>query len=214
MAVKTHNVSFALTRQARGVLVFPGGILPRMTIRGDAGQAELLRAEFRGPVPEVEEHDGTVTITYRQTPIIGGLLHPPRPAEITLNTSIPWRIQVRGGAGNVVADLREVTLEGLEMEGGTSDLELTLGRPNGTIPLHITKGLSDVSVLRPDGVPVRLHVAGGVSDLVIDRQEFGAVGHGMQWETPGYEQATSKYDIHASGGVSDLSVRTFKGGGE
>src|SRR6266516_6435019 len=72
-----------------GRLVVSSGI-SRLILRTYEGMAELYRARFEGPVPEVSAKDGVVTIRYPRRLL--GLGGQQRQAVVTLNVAIPWQI--------------------------------------------------------------------------------------------------------------------------
>jgi hypothetical protein len=58
------------------------------------------------------------------------------------------------------ADLRAIQLLGVEVQHATSEAELTLPRPAGTVLLRFA-GASEVTIHRPTGTAARVQVAGG-----------------------------------------------------
>jgi hypothetical protein len=123
-----------------------------------------------------------------------------------LNGSIPWEVEVRGGASNLVTDFDELNLGSLEIKGGASQVKLKLPPPTGTIPLRVLGGADGLIVHRPNGVAARVRVSRGASGLVFDEQSHGAVGGETSLQSPDYEHAADRYDIEVSGGVSGLTI--------
>jgi hypothetical protein len=72
------------------------------------------------------------------------------------------------GMSHVVADLEDLELKDLEISGGSSQVEVRLPRPGESVSVRIGGGASNVELIRPTGVPVRVHIGGGVSKLAID----------------------------------------------
>jgi hypothetical protein len=181
----------------------------RVTIRS-AGMDELFRAHFEGHVPEVATDRGTVAIRYR--PLSAGdwarlaWLMDEHSADIALNASVPWELEVRGGVSRLEADLAGLQLTGFEIRGGASHVELALGEPRGIVPIRVRGGVSHVTIWRPAEVPVAAAVRGGVSRLALDDQRFGAIGGETRITTGAWRQATSGYDIEIMGGASHLTV--------
>jgi hypothetical protein len=175
-----------------------------VTIDAGAAMEDLYRARFDGPLPEVHARDGAVTIRYPRT------FHPfdwrKRAAEVTLNASIPWQIEFRGGLSRLDADLSVLELGSFEIVGGASGIELTLPKPSGTVSVRVSGGASDVTVHRPASVAARVSVGRGASKLAFDDQRFGAIGGETRLQTPDYQSAADRYDIEVSGGASKLTV--------
>jgi hypothetical protein len=125
---------------------------------------------------------------------------------IGLNASIPWTAELRGGASNVDADLTGVTLTGFSLTGGSSRVECRLPRPAGTVALRVRGGASRIAFRRPAGVPFRVRVAGGLSKLRVDAKQYRAMGGPAVMDSPGYEDASDRYELAVEGGASHITV--------
>ena len=181
-------------------LVFARGAA-HLTIRVDGSMEDLYRASFEGKVPDIRVDGGTVTVKYRPS------LRPTR-GEITLSGRIPWAIQARWGMSDVEADLEDVQLTGLEISGGASRIEARLPRPKDAVAIRIGGGASNVELIRPTGVPVRVRIGAGASKLVVDDFRLGAAGGKTDWRSTDYDQVEGRYDIDIGAGASKLTVRT------
>jgi hypothetical protein len=162
---------------------------------------DLYRARFEGKVPDVRVDRGTVTVKYRPS------LHRTS-GEITLSGRVPWAIKANMGMSDVVADLQDLDLTGLEISGGVSRLEVRLPRPKATVRVRIGAGASNLELIRPVGVPVRVRIGGGASKLAIDDVRVGAGGGKTDWRSPDYDLVEGRYDIEIGAGASKLTVRT------
>jgi hypothetical protein len=180
-----------------GHLVFAHGAA-HLRIRVDGSMEDLYRAQFDGKVPDVRIEGGTVTVKYRPS------LHPTR-GEITLTGRIPWSIEARAGMSDVVADLGDLELRSWEVSAGASRIEAKLPRPKDAVRIRIGAGASNVELIRPAGVPVRVHIGGGASKLAID--DFSGSGK-IDWRSPDYDQLEGRYDIEIGAGASKVTVRT------
>ena len=186
-----------------GRLVVSSGI-SRLTLRTDDRMAELYKARFEGPVPDVKVQDGKVTIRYpRRLWILSG---EQRAAEVTLSATIPWRIVIQGGASDITADLDKLNLAGLEIGGGLSSIRLRLPAPSGVVPVRISGGASEITVRRPAGVAARVHLKGWASAFVFDDQTFSAVGNDVRLQSSGYEATAPHYDIEVSSSASMVTI--------
>ena len=180
-------------------------------LTGDLSNRDLFQAQFSSLIPKVSVQNGTVSIRYRFSLVEWvkhALLWKGHAAKVSLNTSIPWDINLRGGVGNMQADLREVNLKSLTFSGGISLAEILLPRPSGRIAVHVMGGASRLTFLYPDGVNVQLRVHGGASNLTFGGQFFGSLAGKVEFETPSYQQATDRYQIRVFSGASHLTVRT------
>lgn len=162
---------------------------------------QLYRARFEGKVPDIRADGGTVTIAYRMS------LRPPR-GEIFLSGRVPWDIKSSWGMSHVVADLEDLELAGLEISGGSSQVEVRLPRPKQAVRVRIGGGANNVELIRPTGVSVRVQIGGGVSTLVVDDVRLASGGGKTDWQSPDYEQAAAPYDIQIGAGASRVTIRT------
>jgi class 3 adenylate cyclase len=180
--------------RAAGVTILAGPALPAP-----------YQASFQGSAPRVRVEDGTVAIEYRR------LRFPPfdwhaGASRITLNGSVPWRIEARGGLAHVAATLDTAQLQGFEVQGGARAVVLSLPRPWGTVPLRLAGGASDLTVHRPARAGARVEVNGGSQNLTFDDQRFGAVGGRTVWQSANWDLAADRYDITILRGARDVTV--------
>jgi hypothetical protein len=180
-----------------GRLIFAHGAA-HLKIRVDSSMEDLYRARFDGKIPELRVSGGTVTVRYRLS------LHPAR-GEFTLAGRIPWAIEAHAGMSDVAADLEDLELTSWKVSAGASHVEVRLPRPKGPVPIQIGAGASHVELIRPAGVPVRVHIGAGASKLVIDN--FHGSGR-IDWQSPDYDTLDNRYDIEIGAGASNLTVRT------
>jgi hypothetical protein len=183
-----------------GRLVFTRGAA-HLSIRVDGSMEDLYRARFEGRAPDVLMDGGTVTVRYHMS-------LRPTTGEIILSGRVPWAIQAGMGMSDVVADLEDLELRGLEISGGTSGVEVRLPRPKEAVRVRIGGGASNVELIRPTGVPVRVHIGGGISKLAIDDFRLGDAGGKTEWQSPDYEQVEGRYDVEIGAGASKVTIRT------
>lgn len=189
----------ALGQQARVVVEARAS---RLAFAGAADEAELIRARFEGPAPEIRAAAGSVTMRYRR-----GLLDTKsRGATVALSGDVPWTIDVDGGLTDLDADLRIVRLAGLTVRGGANHLRLHLPTPDGTVRIEVAGGASNVRFERPRGTPVALRVRGGVSHLRFDDQRVRAVSGDTELRSDDFARASDRYEIAFGGGASHLDV--------
>jgi hypothetical protein len=202
--VQTPTMSNAAAAKpvATNRLVFPHGVA-NLTIRVDRSMTMKYRGEFYGPKPRVTEENGVVTVDYpRFNPLIWGRTS----ADIALSPSAAWRVEIRDGVSQLVADLQEIVLDAIEVRGGVNRVELRLPRPTGTVPIRVSGGASHLTLRRPSGVAARVHIGGGASKLALDTQYLGAIGGPVRLETPDYASANARYDVEIGGGASKVTI--------
>jgi hypothetical protein len=186
-----------------GELVFPTGAV-QLTLRADAEKIALYQARFEGAAPEVKIEEGVVTMRYpRRLWFLGANK---RAADVSLNSVIPWRILIQGGAYDITAELGGLDLVGLEMKGGQSMIRLNLPVPSMVAPIRISGGASMIEIRRPAGVDARVHLKGWASEFAFDEQRFSNVGNDVRLQTPGYKGMTPGYDIEVASSVSMVTI--------
>jgi class 3 adenylate cyclase len=170
-----------------------------LTLGTDPALAEPYRARFEGAPPKVRVRGGLVAIEYgpRFRPSEWGR----QAAEIHLSPAVAWQVEAAKGISRVRADLRSARLLGLEVTDAIAETELSLGRPAGSVPLRFGGGARDLTLRRPPGTAVMVHVAGGASGLTFDEQFYRAVAGEATWKTSDYEQAADRYEIQITRGV-------------
>jgi hypothetical protein len=169
---------------------------------GACDDDRLFRARFEKNPATVKVDGGHVEILQKH----GFMGFGQSGGEVLLSERLPWSIHVRGGAHRLEADLRRVALAGFELTGGSSESQVRLPPPSGTVVVKVTGGISKLRLAPPAGVPFRLLAKGGCSQLVVDRLQLGAVGGVMRWESPEFAAATDRYDFEIRGGASELAI--------
>lgn len=191
-AGKIFSAPLEQQTSARLAVTLSGGA-SRLIVSADTEMGRLYQAHFEGPIPGAKVKDGTVTIRYPRRLL--GLGEKQGVAEVALNTTIPWRIAIHGGATEAVADLSNLQLAGLDVEGGFSVIRLDLPSPSGIVPIKIKGGAPEITVRRPAGVAARLNFKGFAPELVFDDQTFSVAGNIVQLQDPGFGPTTPCYDI-------------------
>jgi hypothetical protein len=200
-----NNYSAPLGSLTSGRLLFASGAAG-ITIQGDPNLSDLYRAHFERPMPSIQVQEGIVTFRYRHRSFLEWLTNWREPlAHLTLNGSIPWEIEFRGGVAKLTADLRALSLRALDL-GSASEIKLILPSPSGTVYIYIAGSASDVTIQHPPGSALRVQIGGGASNLTFDEQRFGAVADGICWQTPDYNGAVNRYEISIAGSVSNMTI--------
>jgi hypothetical protein len=177
-----------------------------ITLRADRSMEDLYRTRFEGRPPKVRTEADTVTLEY---PRFGSGRRRPYRSTVTLNGSVPWRIESRGRLTELMADLGGVSLRAFDVQEGASALQVTLPRPAGQVPIQFSNGVAGAAIHRPAGVAVRVHIIGGATRLALDDQHFKAVGGGVNWQSPDWDRASDRYDITILRGAAALAVDTL-----
>lgn len=195
--------SAPLAGTAAGQLRF-SRIAPPVTLRGHSNPDELFRARLVGPEPTITVAGNAVDIEYRRLrrfPAGRG-----QSADIALNTSIPWRLEVNGGVTGLTADLRSLLITAVSISGGAARINLRLPQPAGAVPIHIDGGAAYVSIKRPDGVAIRAMAPDGAAEIQFDERPVGPPESLRPIQSPDYDGASDRYDVELVGGVARLTI--------
>jgi DNA-binding MarR family transcriptional regulator len=190
-----------------GRLVISGAI-PRLHLSAENVGANLYTARFEKSTPDVKVKDGTVTMRFPKS-LTRSLLGPSKlegSADVMLNSMIPWRIAVQGGATVIEADLGGLSLAGLEIKAGGSVIRVALPTLTGVVPVVIDGSGSDIRVRRPAGVAARVHLTGWSTVLAFDGENFTGLGANQRLLSASYTEAAPHYEIEVTTSASMVTV--------
>ncbi|MGZ6085889.1 MAG: hypothetical protein ACXWUE_20610 [Polyangiales bacterium] len=159
-----------------------GPLLGAMSARGDFRVIEPLFEAWL---------DGDQRLAVEESHV---RLHPPvgrwfrrATARIDLNAQVAWSIRVEGGLRRMHADLACVPVRALDVLGSVTDSRIAIGCPSGLARVRIQRSVRRLSLARPRGVPVRL----------VGRES---------WESPGFDGAPSRLELHVGGELERLTL--------
>lgn len=112
-----------------------------------------------------------------------GLVFQPRPRErwqLTLPTDLPLSLRVKGVGLGAVLDLADGAVEGTSVDGVFLRVTARLPAPAVDTELQLKGVFNSLTLVVPDGTPVRVHGA-GLPFNAVDRGVRGLDGH------PGYD---------------------------
>jgi hypothetical protein len=178
-----------------------------VALRG-ADMPDLYRAHVEYPSgrpPKVRAESGTVSLETNNNFTLIGVRTTNR-AQVSINQTVPWQVEVGGGASRQTLDLASIRLTGLDVSGGASQADATLPRPSGTVRVHISGGASNITVHRPSGVAARVRMSGGASNLTVDGTKHSVLSGEINWQTSDYDSAGDRYDFQISGGASNVTL--------
>jgi DNA-binding MarR family transcriptional regulator len=198
-ATSEHTAPLGGVTDAR-LLVRAG--LAELRLRSGAPAADLYRARFEGPTPQVRLRDGRVIVQYRGATFDWRK----RKAAFELNATIPWSLEIVGGVERVDADLRDVGLRRFQLTGGTQRIDLALGAPTNEVQVQVVGGASAIRIDRPRHVPVRLRVSGGSGRIEVDGQALSRRGGEIALDSTGWTGRGARYVIEIVGGSKTIEI--------
>ncbi|GAB1691852.1 hypothetical protein [Krasilnikovia sp. M28-CT-15] len=144
--------------------------------------------------------DGTGTVV-RVTPAPGA-----RAVEITLDPEARWTVRTTAGVSEAVLDLQAARLDAVDLSGGAARIELSLPRPEGTLPVRIGAGINELRLHAAAGSPLRIRAGGGANRVVIDGRARDGLPRGGSVATADFAAATDRVDIAAVAGMGTVTV--------
>jgi hypothetical protein len=132
---------------------------------------------------------------------------------VVLSSSVVWSLDFAAGTQRTDADLRGGRVGGIAVTAGSDILNVSLPRPSGTLPFLLAGGVSQFLISLPGGVPARVTVGGGASYVSMGNQQLTGIAGGTVLTPPGWDTATSRFDIDATSGFSRLTVSRWNPAG-
>jgi hypothetical protein len=153
-------------------------VLPKVTADGDRLRLFLVRSGIQG---------------------VGAV-------NVALNVKVRWDLRVLGGAKQTVIDLSGGRVDGVELAGGATRIDLTLPRPDGTLSVRMTGGVNQFLVHTADSVPVRVRVGSGAGRVVLDGRQRNGIAPGASFTTARWTNGGDRIDLDAVAGMATLTV--------
>jgi DNA-binding MarR family transcriptional regulator len=196
------SLTAPLGKRTSARLAVRGGA-SQITIKGGAPAGRLYQAEFEGRTPRIQLDGDAVQVSFARPRLFEAR---GQRGVLALAKGPEWDVQIRGGGARLRLELEDLSVSGVELTGGVSDIAVALPRPVGRRRVRITGGASTLTLSRPAGVAVRLQLTGGAAKVVFDAQRLGAAGGETRLESDGFAEAADAWEIEVSGGASALTV--------
>ncbi len=210
-AAAVQNLSIPSQGAAQGRLILRHGA---GVLRLGAGAApdELAAGEFVGGVTQSTRRDGdTLQVDLRVPPENMFLLGAPWAWRrgfawtLRLSEALPLSLRLEFGAGEADIDLTALKVNDVQISTGASSTILRLPAHAGSTRARIESGVASVRILVPQGVAASISATGGLADQRIDKARFPRTG--ARYQSPDYETAPNKVEIHVQTGVGSVEVR-------
>ena len=89
---------------------------------------------------------------------------------------------------------------------GASSEDMTLGQPNGIVPVEINGGALTVHIHRPSGTEASVRVSGGADSLTADGHSQHGIGD-LMYDSSGFG-GSDGYRITVNGGACTVTLDT------
>jgi len=216
----SHVVSMARAGRASAALKVADGT-PVLDISVGKLGGTLLRVSTPDSAPVRPVLSGSALITLTLTGAQGSGPGPGQGSgqgsgyavQVVLNSAVTWSLDLAGGTDLSKVNLRGGKVGGIAVMAGSDVLDVSLPRPAGTLPFLLAGGVSQFLLSLPGGVPAQVTVGGGASFVSMDGQDLTGIAGGTVLTPPGWATATSRFDIDATSGFSQLTVSRWPAAG-
>jgi AcrR family transcriptional regulator len=131
--------------------------------------------------------------------------------EIELNPTRPGRFKVQAPTWNTVLDLGGVDVREIWIDSGAANIECFLPEPRGVVPLHVSSGVVNVTVHRPQEASVVALVHTGAVKVKLEQFSTKVTVSDVHWNSDdGAPTARDRYELDVSSGVVDLKLDVYR----
>ncbi|WP_048600909.1 hypothetical protein [Rubeoparvulum massiliense] len=127
--------------------------------------------------------------------------------DIQLSPHLIWDVEVDTGASDVDLEFADVPVRSIVVKSGASDLLIRLGNFGLETKVSVDAGVSDLDIYLPRGAGVRIDNDSGLSDNNFVDQGF--IKDGSYYENREYPNATTRFTIKLSMGVSNIKLNYY-----
>jgi hypothetical protein len=181
----------------------PGSDLAAISGKGDGGHAAALTTLASGGVAHVDVSDP------------GGFLFVPstdRQLAVSLDRTVPWRsLTMDIGAAQVEADLRDLSVSDVALNVGASAVRIWVGIRAPHVHVHVSGGVTAVTVLVPAAAAVTVDSKSGLSAVGVPatfRHLSGIPAFGEStWASDGTGGPNISIDV--ASGMASLDIQTY-----
>lgn len=125
---------------------------------------------------------------------------------VLLNADVRWSLRISGGVRTGVYNLGAAKVDDVNFAGGATRIDLTLPRPEGTLPIRLSGGVNRFEVYTDQGVPVRVRTRRGAGQVKLDGRTDDGVARGALFLSPSWEASKNRIDLDAVAGIGTLRV--------
>lgn len=126
--------------------------------------------------------------------------------EMKLNSNPVWDLDLNVGAAEVNFDLSGFKTRNLKIQGGASDIELTLGSILPLTDVKLEAGAASITIRVPESAGCEI-----ISNTFMSSKDFkGFTKIGKQlYQTPNFATSTNKIKIDLQAGVASINVERY-----
>jgi len=199
-----HSVQGALgDRQSASLEVLSGAesvIIHSEPLDGLLYRASTLPGSKVEPV--ASESGDAIQLRLNGTEIAGQAT-----VHVYLNDKVRWTLNLAGGGLRQVVDFGSGRLAGIEVKAGVQELDVTVPKPEGTMPIHVG-GVGRLAVHAPTGPPAQLTLGekGTIGEVRLDDQQSKNVTGATTVAGQGWAAATDRYALQVDTAAASVSL--------
>lgn len=130
-----------------------------------------------------------------------------RSLDISIARQPALELMLDSGASQSELDLTELNLESLKVDGGASNLTVTLGTKSPRQTLRFDGGASTLHIRVPTSAALKLSKDGGLTT-----DNFGSLGlteHNSTFTSADFDTASTQITVKFDGGVSTINIERY-----
>jgi hypothetical protein len=154
-----------------------------------------------GVAPRADRDGGNVRLYLEPTRWNG-----PGIVDIAVNSGVAWTIRLDSGVREATLDLSGGKVDGIDLAGGASRIEVALPVPSRVVPIRETGGVDRFVVRVPAATPLRVQVGSGAGQVTVGGTVRQGVAPGQVFTANGWGQTNTGVDVQAQAGVGALTV--------
>jgi hypothetical protein len=126
-------------------------------------------------------------------------------AKIALNPAIPWELEFRTAISNLDAELRTLNVGAIDL-ADVNGAHFLLPNPNRIGYLYCSGNVHGLTILRPQGVALRLHISGQSRQIWLDGKSTAFYEGNYRWQSDNALNNNQCYEVEIAGNVSELCI--------
>jgi len=126
--------------------------------------------------------------------------------DVAVNSTVGWRLQLDAGVAQTVLDMGAGKVDGIDLAGGASRIELILPKPQGQVAVRMTGGVDQFLVRLAKLTPVRVRADSGAGQVTVGGSTHHGIAAGQSFTANGWGEDAPGVDVQAVAGMSALTV--------
>ncbi len=162
-----------------------------------------------------QEQPVTMIYNFSQTGLTGNLSLKPTSQEfwnkwdvawrVDFNPKIPLSLDMKCDAADLFLDLTQLKIAMLQIEMNASNGKLMLPVPAGDSMVKIDMDVSNLEIIVPDGVAIKIQADANLSIFEIDKSRFPKQGD--YYVSPNYDSATNSIELKIICDVGRITIK-------